>query len=488
MVPANLMFHSPYHRSVATMNRNMLTAPPSNELHSSTTMGASTTTITPRKGNVTAHKGDVKKLKNVTVRKADVKNICICNWKDCKDLQAAIQKHAYEDHEWNGPLQCITMSDSPKSTALRASVQKHLQVDKIAAIRKIYYVAPHHWSRSLLAEKKKNGHRTTFLSQASAKFFDEADNHDRHAEDCTLVLVVLKKVKYELNHKQEMDFKNKFVQAPITSHEDVSAFVKTLSSTGSLEESMPKRQKLSPENSSQLQVRSNNANSALKKKNHTDPIRPHNDEDGTVTTTTTATVAAKVPAPVHVSSTGGMCPSLESFNKYFAKKYQELGCDIEAFRSYPYIRRDLKVVQFTYGRDNVVELGPSVYLVHCPGTGSSEDDCGLFVTRSKKPGNERRPACDACATVLRVQARRLSRKQASGQASSLEASGDQDKSSPSSKANIASLTAATIKAKLRNVVKKLRETEKKCKRLELKLAFSADDTIRDAVQGLLHLD
>jgi hypothetical protein len=378
-----------------------------------------------------------------TVRKGDFKHACFCNWKECKDLQAAIQKHADESHEWNGPLQCITMSDSPKPTALRASIQKHLKVDKIAAERKMYYVALHHWSRSLLAEKKKNGHRTTFLSQTEATKFDEADNHGRHAEACNQVLVLLRKANYGLSSKQELAFKNKFVQGPITSYGDVSTFVKTLSSPCHLER-MSKRQKMSlhksnlshtslPSSSSQLQIRPADADFALN-----DMIHPHEDEDGTTVAAsvevaplgmmyqplesfteyfqktyqdddddgTTATAAVDVASP-------GMFPPLGSFNEYFQKKYQELGCDIEAFRLYPNVLRDLKMVQIAYGRDHVVALAPNVYLVHCAGKGSVEDDCGLFATRSKKPGNERRPACDSCTRVLRVQARRLSRKQAS---------------------------------------------------------------------------
>jgi hypothetical protein len=170
-------------------------------------------------------------------------------------LQAAIQKHTDEGDEWNGPLQTITISKSAKIIALRASVQHHLKGGTINAERKVYYIALHHWSRSLLATKTKKGHRTTFLRHAEAERFDEADNHGRrHAQNRNLVLVIMKKVNYELDPKQEQAFKNKFVQAPTTSYEDVSTFVKALSSTDSLNrlDRISKRQKISLENSKQL--------------------------------------------------------------------------------------------------------------------------------------------------------------------------------------------------------------------------------------------
>jgi hypothetical protein len=200
----------------------------------------------------------------------------------------------------------------------------------------------------------------------------------------------------------------KDLQAAIQKHT-----FKALSSTDSLDrlDRISKRQKISLENSSkqrshtplpsslssssQLQVLSTDAETTL----------DDNDDNGVAVA---VAVAVPVAATVDVDnnngrSSPGATPPLETFNKYFQRKYQDRGCDIEAFRSYPYVRRDLKVVQLAYGRDHVVELAPKVYLVHCRGAGSSEDDCGLFAIRSKKPGNERRPACDACAAVLRLQ-------------------------------------------------------------------------------------
>jgi hypothetical protein len=392
--------------------------PATNERNSSVGKRTLLDMMASTKEDVTVRKEDI------TVRKGDGKNICICSWKECKHLHAAIQKHADESHEWNGPLHCITMSDSPKCTALRASVQKHLKVDPVAAERKIYYVAPHHWSRSLLAEKKKNGHRTTFLSQAEAKKFDEADNHGHHAATSNQVLVLLRKVKYGLSSKQELAFKYKFVQSPVTSYEDVSSFVKALSSpvsSNGRHERMSKRQKLSLENSKlsqtplsssssqklQVFVRPTDADFDSK-----DKIHPHGVKESTIVAATSKK-STTVAATVHVDDSPGICPPLESFNKYFQKKYQELGSDIEAFRSFPNVLRDLKIVQLAYGRDHSVELAPNVHLVHCAGKGSSEHACELFATRSKKPGNVRRPACDSCARVVRVQARRKSRQQAS---------------------------------------------------------------------------
>jgi len=281
--------------------------------------------------------------------------------------------------------------------------------------------------------------------------------------------VVLRKVKYELNSKQEQAFKNKFVQAPVTSYEDVSTFVKTFSSTGRVDR-ISKRQKISEENSVENSIPKRqkiSLNNIMHPPFHDDNDDDDDDDEDNVIVTATVDVASP-----------GVLPPLEVFNKYFQKKYQELGCDIEAFRSYPNVRRELKAVQYTYGRDCVVELAPSVYLVHCRGASSTEDECELFVTRSKMPGNERRPACDSCNLVLKAQHKKLSRKQ-----SSIERG--QDQSDPSSKANIGVLTPTTTKVKLRNVVKKLKETKKKLKRLELKLHckldFSVDDETRNAL-------
>jgi hypothetical protein len=56
-------------------------------------------------------------------------------------------------------------------------------------------------------------------------------------------------------------------------------------------------------------------------------------------------------------------------------------------------------VQVSYERDHdVVELAPNVNLVHCAENGSSEDDCRLYVTRSKQ---NREMNDDRFVTVVR---------------------------------------------------------------------------------------
>jgi hypothetical protein len=141
---------------------------------------------------------------------------------------------AEEDDVWKGNFVSVKApaKESHKVTALRESIAYHLKVSKeIADKKKIFCVARHHWSRSLLRKLGK-GHRTKLVTEAEVKGFDSEDGHSQHQEECNLFLTTLRRgFTGEITKKYEKKKKKYYVQAPVVDENTALNFVKSLTSS-----------------------------------------------------------------------------------------------------------------------------------------------------------------------------------------------------------------------------------------------------------------
>ena len=178
----------------------------------------------------------------VTDDRGGVKCRCICNWDDCQQLHQRIVEHfrivegedsdAAVPHPWSATFCMFRMTATSgfKLRAIQYCITHHFQLDDQSRMLKVFYVAPHHFPIALL--KGKSGNRTTLLTKSEAKSFEGIEGHSRLSEDCNRLGTILKHLgppesaPIAPGKKLAM-----FVQSPVSSHREVTQFVKSLKSS-----------------------------------------------------------------------------------------------------------------------------------------------------------------------------------------------------------------------------------------------------------------
>jgi hypothetical protein len=140
---------------------------------------------------------------------------------------------AEEGDVWKGTFISVKApaNNSSKVIALRESIVYHLKVNKeVATETKVFCVARHHWSRSIL-RKLGRGHRTKLLTKKDVKEFDSEDGHSRHQKGCNLFSRTLKRASTkEISEEDNKKNETKYVQAPVVDEKTAVDFMNSLTS------------------------------------------------------------------------------------------------------------------------------------------------------------------------------------------------------------------------------------------------------------------
>ena len=156
----------------------------------------------------------------------------------CKYLQFKIKELTTTEEVWNGdPIRIRPTSpkqpESDKHACLRASAHKHVSGYDCSHPASII-LAKHHWQRELLLQNKTRNRKTVtaFLNLAdAAEIQQQYTGFSNLIDNCNRVENILSSLKRAPGKPKDVA---KFVQAPISTKEDVESFVRDLISKKSL--------------------------------------------------------------------------------------------------------------------------------------------------------------------------------------------------------------------------------------------------------------
>jgi hypothetical protein len=156
----------------------------------------------------------------------------------CKYLQVKIKELTTTEEVWNGdPIRIRPTSskqqESDKHACLRASAHKHISGYDCSHPASII-LAKHHWQRELLLKNKTRNCKTVtvFLNLADAAAIQQQyTGFSNLTDNCNQVENIISSLKRAPGKPKDAA---KFVQAPISTKEDVESFVRDLISKKSL--------------------------------------------------------------------------------------------------------------------------------------------------------------------------------------------------------------------------------------------------------------
>jgi hypothetical protein len=326
---------------------------------------------------------------------------CVCNWEDCADFQRKIQALADPSHLWkSGLVQIRNRPDSLKSIALRSSIVHHLRPTDKDQSKDSFFVAPHHWSVSLLQAMTGRPCLATPLTAEQAKQYNEQEGHCRHQEDANKINTILHRCAPQSNVVEAgykpIPSRYEFVKAPVSTKADVLSFIKSLESGRSAR--TEKRQ----ESAAQVVT--------LPKK-----ARVESTTEPPNATATATPVVDRSPAESFL--TPDLWPSYDKCLRILTDRYNKIAIeenDLDKFSQRKSVRCSLFIISDERNRDGaetrepVLRFPDGKHLFLC--VHRVNDKCLGYALRSRIHGIE--PPCVACAAAVEANKRMKDRQEA----------------------------------------------------------------------------
>ena len=157
---------------------------------------------------------------------------CCCNWSDCKDMSLKLQQLLPPEDVWLGPMFVIDRRNHTiKHVSFCYTLERYFLLPSNQILPRHYAVARHHFSRALL-QKNREGYRKRSIAPRNIVTpiaLMEVDSICRLEQSNALkdeknkiktILSILGHFTHATDIKQ-MDILDKYVQAPIVSHDTV---------------------------------------------------------------------------------------------------------------------------------------------------------------------------------------------------------------------------------------------------------------------------